>query len=62
MKFGLSVFLIVLGTFIFIITFIDGRKRKAELTTSYVMHLKGYFGGLILFIIGLIILLKLVNF
>lgn len=62
MKFVLSVFLIVLGLFIFIITYKDGRKRKAELTTSYVMHLKGYFGSLILFIIGLIILLKLVDF
>lgn len=49
-----SIALIVLGILILIITINDGRKKKTELTTSYIMHLKGYIGGIIFIIIGLI--------
>ena len=28
----------VVGIFVFIMTYIDGKKRNAELTTSYMMH------------------------
>jgi uncharacterized membrane protein YidH (DUF202 family) len=53
-----SIALIVFGVAIFIITLNDGKNRKSELTTSYVMHLKGYFGGIGLIIIGLLLLFK----
>ena len=49
-----SIILIVLGIFILIITIKDGRKRRMELTTSYIMHLKGYVGGIGLILVGLI--------
>ena len=56
-----SISLIVLGIFILIITKNDGKKRKMELTTSYIMHLKGYIGGIIFIIIGLIKLFHSAN-
>lgn len=48
----------IIGILFFIITLTDGKKRKAELTTSYIMHLKGYIGGIVLFLIGLIMFFK----
>ncbi len=48
----------LVGTLVFIMTYKDGKKRKAELTTSYIMHLKGYIGGTVLFLIGLLMLLE----
>ena len=47
----------VVGILVVIITYFDGKKRNAELTTSYIMHLKGYIGGIGLFLIGLLMLL-----
>ena len=49
-----SIILMIVGIVIFIITYKDGKKRKAELSTSYIMHLKGYVGGILVFLIGLI--------
>jgi hypothetical protein len=51
----------VFGILILIITIIDGKKRKMELTTSYIMHQKGYIGGIIFFMIGLIKLFHSAN-
>lgn len=52
------ILLMSVGILVFIMTYKDGRKRKAELTTSYIMHLKGYIGGIVIFLIGLIMFLK----
>ena len=48
----------VVGILVVIITYFDGKKRNTELTTSYIMHLKGYIGGMGLFLIGLFMLLN----
>lgn len=53
-----SIILMIIGIVVFCITYKDGKKRKPELTTSYVMHLKGYVGGVVVFLIGLIMFLK----
>lgn len=53
-----SIILMIIGVVVFCITYKDGKKRKPELTTSYVMHLKGYVGGVVVFLIGLIMFLK----
>lgn len=53
-----SIILMIVGIVVFFITYKDGKKRKAELTTSYIMHLKGYVGGIVIFLIGLIMFLK----
>lgn len=53
-----SIALIVFGFAILIITLNDGKNRKPELTTSYMMHLKGYVGGIGFIIIGLFLLFK----
>lgn len=53
-----SIILMIVGIVVFFITYKDGKKRKAELTTSYIMHLKGYVGGIVVFLIGLIMFLK----
>ena len=47
-----------MGILFFIMTLTDGNKRKPELNTSYIMHLKGYVAGIIIFIIGLMMFLK----
>lgn len=52
-----SITLMIVGIILFILTYRDGKGRKAELTTSYIMHLKGYIGGVSVFLIGLIMLL-----
>jgi hypothetical protein len=48
----------IIGLVVFFITYKDGKKRKAELTTSYIMHLKGYTGGIVVFLIGLIMFIQ----
>ena len=48
----------VIGILVVIMTYIDGKNRNAELTTSYIMHLKGYIGGMGLFLIGLFMMLN----
>lgn len=48
---------IILGGGIFYTTYRDEKNRKRELTTGYIMHLKGYIGGFFLFIIGIILLI-----
>jgi prolipoprotein diacylglyceryltransferase len=54
----ISILLILLGILILIITFKDNKTRKPELTTSYIMHLKGFIGSFVLILIGILILLK----
>jgi uncharacterized membrane protein len=54
----LSLLLILLGVIIFYITYKDNKTRKANLTTSYIMHLKGFIGDFFLMIIGIIIMNK----
>ncbi|MFN3909353.1 MAG: hypothetical protein ACK4JX_10010 [Flavobacterium sp.] len=47
-----------LGIFFVLLSYRDGKTRKIELSTSYVMHLTGYTGGIVLIIIGLMYLSK----
>ncbi|MFN3941961.1 MAG: hypothetical protein ACK4K1_04920 [Flavobacterium sp.] len=47
-----------IGIFFVLLSYRDEKTRKIELSTSYVMHLKGYIGGIVLIIIGLIYLSK----
>jgi hypothetical protein len=54
-----SIILMIVGIVVFFITYKDGKKRKAELTTSYIMHFKGYVGGILVFLIGLILFFKI---
>ena len=58
MEYLYSLGLIIVGLFIFYITYKDGKKKKRTLTVSYIMHLNGYIGGIGLILIGLIWLLK----
>lgn len=55
----ISILLIPFGVIIFYVTYKDGKKRKVELTTGYIMHLKGYFAGVGFFIMGLMMLFKM---
>jgi hypothetical protein len=54
----LSILLILSGIFVLYITIKDNKTRKPELTTSYIMHLKGFIGGIGLLILGIIISFK----
>lgn len=54
----ISILVMTLGIIVFYITYKDGKKKKAELTTDYVMHLKGYLGGVGFFILGIIMLFR----
>lgn len=54
----LSILLILTGIFVLYITIKDNKTRKPELTTSYIMHLKGFIGGIGLLILGIIISFK----
>ncbi|WP_158963802.1 hypothetical protein [Myroides fluvii] len=54
----LSILLIIGGLLFFIMTLIDEKNRDKALTTSYVMHLKGYLGGIGLFLMGIIMLYR----
>lgn len=47
----------VIGIFIFYITLKDEKNRERNLTVSYIMHLKGYIGGIGAFLIGLLMLI-----
>lgn len=54
----LPIILMLVGIWFFYSTYNDGKKRERKFVTSYIMHLKGYIGGIGLFLIGLIMLLK----
>jgi len=58
MNYVYSLGLIILGLIVFYITYKDGKNKKTNLTVSYIMHFKGYIGGIGLIFIGLILLLK----
>lgn len=49
----LAIVLILSGIGLIYMTYTDGRNREKELTTGYIMHLKGYIGGVGLILIGL---------
>lgn len=59
MEYFYSLVLIMAGFYFFYITYKDGKTKKSTLTTSYIMHLKGYIGGIGLILIGLLWLSKL---
>ena len=52
-----SIILMVIGIFIFYITLKDEKNRERSLNVSYIMHLKGYIGGIGAFLIGLFMLI-----
>jgi hypothetical protein len=54
----IAIGLILIGISIIYITYIDGKNRKTELTTGYIMHLNGYTGGIGLIFIGIKILIN----
>lgn len=54
----ISIVVIVFGSVVLYVTYKDGEKRNAEFSVDYIMHLKGYLGGFVFFIIGLIMLFK----
>lgn len=58
MNYLYSIGLILLGVYLFYITYKDGKKKKATLTTDYIMHLNGYIASIGMIAIGLMILLK----
>lgn len=57
MKFVYSIGSIVLGVFFLIVTYMDGKATKPNLTTSYIMHLRGYVGGIGFILLGIIMLI-----
>lgn len=54
-----AVGLIIVGLYILYITYKDERHRNKSLSVSYVMHLKGYLGGLAFVLIGIVWVLKI---
>lgn len=56
MNYVYSIGAIILGIILFVFTYVEGRKRKASLTVSYVVHLKGYPIAIALIIMGLMML------
>lgn len=54
----LSILFIVGGLLFFIMTLKDEKNRDKALTTSYVMHLKGYLGGIGLILMGVVMLYR----
>ena len=58
MEYVYSIGLILLGIFLFFITYKDGKIKKATFTTDYIMHLKGYIGGIGAIILGILMLIN----
>ena len=54
----IAIGLILIGVGIIYITYVDGKNRKIELSTGYIMHLNGYTGGIGLILIGIRILIN----
>ena len=53
-----GILFIGLGIFFVMLTLKVGKVRKRQLTTAYVMHLKGYVGGIVLIIIGILNIIR----
>lgn len=53
-----SIILMVIGVLIFYITVKDEKNRERNLTVSYIMHIKGYIGGIGVFLLGLLMLIN----
>jgi len=58
MKFVYSIGSIILGVFFLIVTYKDGKTTKPNLTTSYIMHLRGYVGGVGFILLGIFMLIE----
>lgn len=54
----ISVLVMIFGIIVFYITYKDGKKRKAEFTTGYFMHVEGYLAGVGFFVLGIIMFFK----
>ena len=52
-----SILLMIAGVIIFYVTLKD-EKNKERVTVAYIMHLKGYLGGIGSFLIGLVMLIQ----
>ncbi|MBW3519807.1 hypothetical protein [Flavobacterium sp. NKUCC04_CG] len=57
--FFLAIILMVGGVLFFLMTLKDEKNKNKTVTTSYVMHLKGYAGGIGLFLMGLVMLYRI---
>lgn len=49
---------IILGVFFLIVTYKDGKTTKPNLTTSYIMYLRGYAGGICFILLGIFMLIE----
>jgi len=54
----LPILLIVIGVVFFFLTIKDEKNVEKGWTVSYLMHFKGYLGGLGAFLLGLIMLIN----
>jgi len=61
MKFVYSIGFIISGILVIRMTYIDGKSKKANLTTSYVMHFGGYIGGVGFIIAGISMLVEAIS-
>ncbi|MCP1995517.1 hypothetical protein L1275_001288 [Flavobacterium sp. HSC-61S13] len=55
----LAIILVVGGILLFLMTLKDEKNKNKTVTTSYVMHLKGYAGGTGLFLLGLVMFYRI---
>lgn len=53
-----AIILFLVSLLVIYMTYKDEKFRKPSLTVSYLMHIKGYIGGVGLILIGLILLVK----
>ena len=58
MNYIYSIVSIILGISLLVFTYLEGRKTKAFLTVSYVIHLEGYPVSIALIIMGLMMLFR----
>lgn len=58
MKNILALGCIIIGVLVTIFTHKDGRNESPTFTVSYIMHLKGYIGGVGAILLGILILMQ----
>lgn len=61
MKYVYSICMIVVGAYFFYMTYKDGRKKKATFTYDYMLHFRGYIGGIGLIIGGILMLIDAIE-
>jgi len=61
MKFVYSIAIIIAGFLVIRMTYIDGKSKKVNLTTDYVMHFGGYIGGVAFIIVGISMLVEAIS-